>query len=234
MPTLTYRQVISLSHPIHPGMPRWAGDPAVEMETIALWPIEGYYLRRIVMGEHSATHMNAPKSFFPDGMGIEEYVPDSLILPAIVVDGRSKTSLTPDYCLQRDDLLAWEAQHGSIPAGSLVIFWTGWQDKWLDTQAFFNQDAEGVCHFPGFAIAATEFLVQERAIAGIGIDTHGVDPSTDPTFPVNRLVLGQQGIVLENLTHLDQLPATGSTIAIGLLPLIGGSGSPVSVLAFLP
>lgn len=234
MPSLTYHQIISLSHPIHPGIPLWAGDPAIELETVALWPIEGYYLRRLAIGEHSATHMNAPKSFFPDGMGIEDYSPESLVLPTIVVDGRSATADTPDYCLQTEDVLAWERQHDTIPPGSLVIFWTGWQDKWPDSQAFFNPDEHGVCHFPGFSQEATEFLLQERAIAGIGIDTHGVDPSSAPTFPVNRLVLGQQGIVLENLTNLDQLPATGSTIAIGLLPLMGGSGSPVAVLAFLP
>lgn len=89
-------------------------------------------------------------------------------------------------------------------------------------------------HFPGFSSYATQFLLKERQIAGLGIDTHGVDPGQDNSFTTNRLVLAQQGIILENLTNLDQLPPKGTTLAIAPLRLRGGSGSPVGVLAFVP
>ncbi|MEP0858635.1 hypothetical protein [Trichocoleus sp. DQ-U1] len=68
----------------------------------------------------------------------------------------------------------------------------------------------------------------------MGIDTHGVDPGQDETFSTNRLVLKKAGIVLENLTNLDRLSPTGTTLVIGILRLRGGSGTPVSVLAFVP
>lgn len=116
---------------------------------------------------------------------------------------------------------------------SFDILDTGWQEKWGDDRAFFNRDDRGICHFPGLGTAATKFLLEERLIAGVGTDTHGVDPGQDESFAVNTLVLAQQRIVLENLANLDQLPAVGITLVIGILPLLGGSGSPVSVLAFV-
>jgi len=114
-----------------------------------------------------------------------------------------------------------------------VLLFTGWQSNWSDKAAFLNQDASGGLHFPGFGSEATQFLLLKRQIAGLGIDTHGVDSGQDTTFATNRLILEQPRIVLENLTNLDQLPAIGTTLVIGVLRLLGGSGSPVAVLALL-
>ncbi len=231
--TITIRRVVHLSHVIEPEIPQWLGDPAVEFETVAELEKDGYYLRRFSLGEHSATHINAPNSFYPQGMSIDQYPAESLIANAIVIDVREKAAVNPNYALVLSDVLTWEQQHGQIPPGSVVLLFTGWQSKWSDQAAFFNQDASGELHFPGFGCEATEFLLRQRQIAGVGIDTHGVDSGEDTTFATNRLVLEQPRIVLENLTNLDQLPPVGATLVIGVLRLRGGSGSPVSVLALL-
>ncbi|MDZ8023596.1 MAG: cyclase family protein [Nostoc sp. DedQUE11] len=232
--SITYRRVIHLSHVIDLDIPQWPGDPPVELETVAQLNNDGYYLRRFSLGEHSATHINAPNSFYSHSIGIDQYPAQSLIVPAVVIDIREIVKANFDYALAIADVLAWEEQYGEIPAGCIVILNTGWQKKWFDKNAFFNQDAEGISHFPGFGIDATQFLLQQRQIAGVGIDTHGVDPGQDNSLATNRLVLEQPRIVLENLTNLDQLPPKGSTLAIGILRLRGGSGSPVGVLAFVP
>ncbi|MDZ8080037.1 MAG: cyclase family protein [Nostoc sp. DedQUE01] len=232
--SITYRRVIHLSHVIDLDIPQWPGDPPVELETVAQLNNDGYYLRRFSLGEHSATHINAPNSFYSHSIGIDQYPAQSLIVPAVVIDIREIVKANFDYALAIADVLAWEEQYGEIPAGCIVILNTGWQKKWFDKNAFFNQDAEGISHFPGFGIDATQFLLQQRQIAGVGIDTHGVDPGQDNSLATNRLVLEQPRIVLENLTNLDQLPPKGTTLAIGILRLRGGSGSPVGVLAFIP
>ena len=69
---------------------------------------------------------------------------------------------------------------------------------------------------------------------GIGIDTAGVDGGQDQTFAVNSWALSQPRTVLENLTNLDQLPPVGAVLVVGVLRLLGGSGSPASVLALAP
>jgi kynurenine formamidase len=231
---ICYSRVVDLSHRIDPEMPRWEGDPTIDFDPIAQITSEGYYLRRFAMGEHSGTHMNAPNSFFADASGIDGYPPECLVMSACVIDQCAKAELDSDYVLSIEDVLAWEAVNGEIPAGSLVVLFTGWQFRWHKPSAFLNYDEQGMPHFPGFSEAATLFLLTERSIAGVGIDTHGVDAGQDATYATNRAVLAQQGIVLECLTNLEQLPPTGTTLTIGILRLKEGSGSPASVLAFVP
>jgi len=232
--SITYTRVIHLSHVIDLDIPQWPGDPPVEFETVAESNNDGYYLRRFSLGEHSATHMNAPNTFYSHSIGIDQYPARSLVVSAVVIDIREAVKVNFNYALTIADVLAWEAQHGEIPADCVVILNTGWQKKWFNKNAFFNQDAEGISHFPGFGSDATQFLLEQRQIAGVGIDTHGVDPGQDTSFATNRLVLEQPRIVLENLTNLDQLPPLGTTLVIAPLRLRGGSGSPVGVLAFVP
>ncbi|MEH2231534.1 MAG: cyclase family protein [Nostoc sp.] len=232
--SITYTRVIHLSHVIDIDIPQWSGDPTVEFETVAELNNDGYYLRRFSLGEHSATHINAPNSFHSSAVGIDQYPAQSLVVPAVVINVCQATVVNPDYALTIADVLAWEAEYGEISGGCVVILNTGWQKKWLDKSAFLNHDAQGIPHFPGFGSDATQFLLDERQIVGVGIDTHGVDPGQDNSFTINRLVLEQPRIVLENLTNLDQLPPKGTTLAIAPLRLRGGSGSPVGVLAFVP
>jgi kynurenine formamidase len=231
--TIAYRDIIDLTHAIHPQIPIWPGDPAPEFEIVSDTDKNGYFLRKFSMGEHSGTHINAPNSFDPEGAGVDSYAPQSLVLSGIAIDLREQCLANPDYTLTIDDILNWERQHKFIEPENLVLLYTGWQAKWNDERAFLNPDQGGVCHFPGFGQAAAQFLLEERSIAGIGIDTHGVDPGQDESFAVNKMVLQQQLIVLENLANLHLLPAADFTLAIGILRLLGGSGSPVSVLAFV-
>ncbi|MCC3445456.1 MAG: cyclase family protein [Microcoleus sp. PH2017_03_ELD_O_A] len=231
--TIAYRDIIDLTHAIHPQIPIWPGDPAPEFEIVSEIDKNGYFLRKFSMGEHSGTHINAPNTFYPAGASVDSYAPQSLVLPGIAIDLREQCLANPDYTLTIDDILNWERQHKFIEPENLVLLYTGWQAKWHDERAFFNPDEGGVCHFPGFGRAATQFLLEERSIAGIGIDTHGVDPGQDESFAVNKMVLQQQRIVLENLANLHFLPAADFTLAIGILHLLGGCGSPVSVLAFV-
>ncbi len=232
--TIAYRRIIDLSHAIAPTIPLWPGDPPVEFESVAEIGKDGYYLRKFSMGEHSATHINAPNSFAPEGLGIESFAASSLVVPAIAIDLRHRTLANPDYALALTDIFSWEQNNQPIPTGSLVLLYTGWQEKWGNSQEFFKADDRGQLHFPGFGLEAAQWLVKERTIAGIGIDTHGVDPGIDDNFTVNKFILSQSKIVLENLTNLDKIPPTGTTLVIGILRLIGGSGSPVSVLGFIP
>ena len=219
-------------------MPQWPGDPPLEWQSVATMETDGYFLRRLTLGEHSGAHANAPAAFHPGGVGIDAYPPESLIAPAVVIEARAAAAANPDYTLTFADLRAWERQQGIIPAGSVVLLFTGWGDKWDDPAAYLGIADPGTdpggLHFPGFGLDAAQWLLRERDIAGLGIDTAGVDGGQDIGFAVNRLLLERPRLVLENLGNLQQLPPAGATLIVGVLPLTGGSGSPAAVLAFLP
>ncbi len=232
MKAIAYSKVIHLSHIIHQNIPQWPGDPPVEFETVAQLENDGYYLRSFSLGEHSSTHINAPKSFYADGVGIDRYPAESLVVPAVVIDIRPQSAANPDYLLSLADIWAWEQKYRNIPKSSIVLLYTGWQEKWQDPTLFLNSNAG--LHFPGFSNDATQFLLDERQVVGVGIDTHGVDSGQNSTFAINRLVLQKPRIVLENLANLNQLTPTGTTLIIGILRLLDGSGSPAAVMALVP
>ncbi|HQJ27309.1 MAG TPA: cyclase family protein [Thermoleophilia bacterium] len=233
--TVSYSRVVELSQPISPDIPLWPGDPAVVFKVVATMDKDGYYLRSFSIGEHSATHMNAPNSFVEGSPeDITSYPAEQRVVPAVVVDVRPQCAEDADYRLSRDDVLAWEKEHGEIAPGSVVLMLTGWQDLWDDPQAFLNLDDQGELHFPGFDGETTTWLMDERDIAGVGIDTHGVDAGTDESYATNMLMAENHKIALECLGNLDQLPPTGATLVLGALQLVGGSGTPLSVVALVP
>jgi kynurenine formamidase len=234
MPWVVYSRVVHLSHPISARMPCWPGDPPTEIAAVAQRATHGYFLRRIAIGEHSGTHANAPAAFHDGAETIDAYPAAALIHPAVVIDCRAAAGRDPDYLAGVDDLAAWERAHGPLPRGALVLVHTGWGARWNDARAFFNRDATGCAHFPGFSPALLERLLVVHAAAGIGIDTHGVDGGRDDRFAINTRVLDQRRIVLENLANLDQLPPRGTTVVIGALRLMGGSGTPAAVLGLIP
>ena len=231
---VAFRRVVDLTHPIKPGIPLWPGDPPVQFETMASIPAEGYFLRRFSMGEHSGTHISTPSALFDQGPGPDSIPPETLIAPAAVIDARSSASMDPDYVLTVDDLEEWERKHGKIAAGSIVLLLTGWGRYWYEPERFINLGVDGLMHTPGFTSETVACLLDERGATGIGVDTHGVDAGRDPGLEASRAVLSRGALVLECLNNLDQLPATGATLVIGRLPLVGGSGSPASVLALAP
>lgn len=227
-------KVVDLTQPLTTSIPIWPGDPAFEVEAWASYAKDGYFINRISIGEHSGTHWGTPNTFIEGARSADQIKPEELIAPAVVIDIRETAANDADYRLSVDDVKAWEADNGEIPAGSVVILYTGWQDKWSDPKAFLNADADDVLHWPGFGADAAAFLVKERKIKGLGTDTHGADPGNDEEFGASYAMYEGDGMILECLGGLDQLPPTGATLVIGGLPIAGGSGSPARVLALLP
>jgi kynurenine formamidase len=233
--TITYSRVVDLQHVITQRIPLWPGDPHVRFTVVATMAKDGYYLRKFAIGEHSATHMNAPNSFIAGNhQAITSYTPMQRVVPTAVIDVRAKCAANADFRLTVADVQAWEAVNGQLQPGTFVIMFTGWQYKWGHPKAFINQDAKGNLHFPGFAKATTLWLVTQRQIAGVGIDTHGVDPGLDTSYATNTEMANTHKIAIECMAHLDRLPPTGATLVLGPLALQHGSGSPLSVMALIP
>ncbi len=232
--TIAYRRVVDLSHPITPDIPVWPGDPAVEFHNISHVGGHGYFLRQFSMGEHSGTHLASPSTYFDDGTDPDAIEPDSLVLRVAVIDATELASKDHDYTLSASDVAEWERRNGPIAPGALVLLNTGWSRFWRQPTRFINIDSDGAMHTPGFSLEAVRFLLEWREAAGLGTDTHGIDPGADASLSASRLALARSALVLECLNNLNQLPPTGATVVIGRLRLVGGSGSPASVLALTP
>jgi kynurenine formamidase len=231
---------VDLTHELDESTHAWPGNkPFVRERTAWGETTAGYWYAsgEFSMSEHAGTHMDAPIHFARDQASVDTISLDRLVGSAVVVDVRKQVAANRDYRLSPEDLRRWEAMHGPVPAGSLVFMLTGWDALWTDRQRYFGSnlpDDPATLHFPGFDPQAVQFLVTERAIRGIGIDTASVDYGPSKDFPVHRLLNGAGLYALENVAHLDQIPAAGTTVIALPLKIKGGSGGPVRIIAVLP
>jgi len=151
-----------------------------------------------------------------------------------VIDVRDETEADVDFRLRVADLEAFEAAHGTIPDNAMVIMWTGFQGRWDDPEAYVNEGADGLLHFPGFSVQATRWLIENRNLGGLGIDTLGVDPGTDEHFRTNTLLLHEHRIHIENIANLGSMPTVGGWVIVGGVVNEQGSGSPATVFGLVP
>jgi kynurenine formamidase len=195
---------------------------------------DGAYSNSFALPEHLGTHMDAPNHFVKGQPSLDQIPLKQLFGPAVVVDIRAKVDKNPDYQLAVDDLKEWEKAYGLIPSGSIVLLFTGWGKYWTDFDRYRNMDTEGKLHFPGYSPESVKFLIQERDISGIGIDTMSVDYGLSQDFKVHRISHGAGKIHLENVANLDKMPAKGAYLILAPIKIEGGSGGPTRIFAVLP
>jgi kynurenine formamidase len=223
-------QIIDLTHPLDTGIPLWPGDPAFEVAPHASIASEGYLLHRVSIGEHSGTHVGTAAHLNPSGRDVASLPVASLVLPACVVDARGRVAR---WRLGIEELQRWEAENGRIAEGCAVLLCTGWSQRWADPVSYLGSMDGSRLAWPGFSLDAARFLAEERGVVALGIDTHGIDAGDDDELSVNRWWLDGDRYHLENLTRLEQLPPTGTTLVVGALPVVGGSGAPARVLGLV-
>ena len=134
-------------------------------------------------------------------------------------------------------MLAFEAKHGQIAPGSIILLRTDWSRFWPDAGAYLGDDTAGDASrlsFPSYGEAAAKLLVDERKATLLGVDTASIDYGRSKDFIVHRVAAASNVGGLENLTNLDELPATGFTVLALPMKIEGGSGGPVRVVALVP
>ena len=227
--------VVDLTHNLSEKSPNWEGTQKSPFEARQLGRLEkdGYFSRTICLPEHFSTHIDAPAHFAAGAWTVDQIPASHLVAPLVVIDVRAQVAGNPDYLVTPGDVAAWEKLHGRIPAGAVVMAFTGWDNRWNSMKDYRNADAKGVMHFPGFAPATAKLLVTERHVAGLGIDTLSIDYGPSPDYPAHRFVLAQNVYQLENVTNLGAVPAVGATLVVGAAKLEGGSGGPVRLLALV-
>ncbi|HEY2821684.1 MAG TPA: cyclase family protein [Candidatus Acidoferrum sp.] len=226
-------QVIDLTYAINDKLVPWPGDKRFfEAKDNATVEKDGVFTRSFWMLEHYGTHLDAPIHFPPGKIPVDKIPVKQLFGPAVVIDVQSESAKNADYLVDAAHVEAWEARHGKIPAGAIVLLRTGWSSRWPDVQRYRNQDAQGKMHFPGFSVEAVKLLI-DRKVNGLGCDTLSVDYGASSDYQVHHLGLGAGIYNLENLADLSKLPETGAFLIVAPIKLEGGSGGPVRVFALL-
>jgi kynurenine formamidase len=228
-------RVIDLTHSLSPANPYWPG-PGYEpfaYETFATIESDGVLSGRFAMAEHTGTHLDAPNHFVEGQIPLDQIPPQQLIVPAAVLDVRETVTQDSDYQLTPAEIRAWEAVNGNIPPGAIVFLYTGWDARWDDFDSYRNRDENGRMHFPGFSAASAEFLVVERMVAGLGIDTLSVDYGASENFEVHHISHGNAKYHVENAANLGAIPPLGAWVIVAPIKIEDGTGGPARVFALV-
>jgi kynurenine formamidase len=211
--------------------PTWGGAPGITYDKAADFASDGFNLYNLTINEHSGTHIDAPLHFSADGQSVDEIPVSNLVCPLCVVDIRERAAGDADTMVTPDDLSAWIAANGEIPDGACVAMNSGWNDK-VRTDGFRNADSDGMQHYPGFHIEATQLLLETGA-AAIAVDTLSLDHGASQDFATHYAWLPANRYGIECLANLDQVPAAGATLVVGAPKTGKGTGGPSRIFAMV-
>jgi len=218
----------------------WPTADGFQLEVVADGLTEaGYYYasNNFTTSEHGGTHLDAPLHF-AEGRDATDQIPlDRLIGAAVVVDVSAHA--TPDYRVSVEDLESWEARNDAIPGGAIVLLRTGWGERWPDATDYLGTDLRGAeavaqLHFPGLSPEAAAWLVENREVAAVGIDTASLDYGQSTLFRSHRALYAGNVPGFENVANLQLLPETGAFVVALPMKIEGGSGGPLRIVGFVP
>ena len=217
------QRYVDLTFPIHEGMLTTPAPwhPVVEITVLGRHEFEGRATRKVVLGTHTGTHMDAPYHFVPDGKTIDEIPLDTLIHRAVVIDVTDKSDY--DKTTARD----LEDSGADIPPGCGVIIHTGWYKKWMHRDYYFK--------WPCLTMDACEYLFDKK-IKLLGLDTPSPDDPKDKiafgqVSPLHYFFLSRGIVLVEFLANLDQLVRADVQLIATPLKVEGADGFPARVIA---
>jgi len=234
-------EVIDLTHAYNESTVYWPTAAGFELSTDAEGMTEGgyyYSAYSFSTAEHGGTHLDAPIHFAEGRHTADQIDLERLIAPAVLVDVSDRALEDPDYLISVDDVAAWEKTHGALPDGSIVLFRTGFGRYWPDREAYMGTaergpEAVAKLHFPGLDPGLAEWLVANRNVGAVGIDTPSIDYGQSTLFEAHRHLFEANIPAFENVANLDHLPATGFAVIALPMKIEGGSGGPLRIVAVL-
>lgn len=209
--------LIDLSHPITAGMPVYPGDPQVAVTTALNIDDDGAAVARLELGTHTGTHLDAPAHTIPGGRTVDQ-------LDLTLLDGEAcilpvQTDQTESLQEQQLDASDLRSLPAELPR--IVCIATGWDQ-------YFHAALHE--HHPYLGLELAQELWR-RGARVLGVDTLSPDPTSKPAeFLVHEFWLGNDGIIVENLRQLTELPDRVHMTMLPL-PLTGLDGSPVRAVA---
>ena len=201
----------------------------------------GYYYasNRLEMAEHGGTHIDAPIHFSKGGQTLDQIPIERLVGAGVRIDVAAQCARDRDYLVTIQDFERWEAVHGLIPTHAIVLVDTGFARYWPSRQQHLGTElrgSEGVkaLHFPGLHPKTAAWLVRERQVKAVGIDTASIDYGQSTTFETHVALLSQNVPVFENLSDLRDLPDRGFDVIALPMKIAGGTGGPLRIIAIMP
>jgi kynurenine formamidase len=174
---------IDLSHTFTDNMPVFPGDPLTSLKQITTIAENGYTDHQLSSVMHVGTHMDAPLHMIEGGKYMDEYPPEKFIGPGVLVNVYKKSVIDVD------------ALEGiTVPKKSIVLLYTGMSEHY--GTEYYNSE------YPKITEDFAKKLV-ELGVSIIGMDM--LNPDKEESFPIHKILLSKEVLIIENLTNLHLL-----------------------------
>src|SRR5690349_7497762 len=212
-----FDKAVDLTHELHNGMPIYPGDPSPSFVSYSTLEKDGVNLTTLTLGSHTGTHIDAPRHFIQNGIGIDRIPPEKLVGEAYVIDMSSKPigngitaqdlRKTLEHKMAKDDIL---------------VIYTGCSERW---------DDESIRrHYTYLAGDAAEYLVSKK-VRAVGIDFLSVEKfhATDPI--AHRTLLANGIFIIESISR-EIKRLVGKRVLMVCMPikLQNGDGAPSRIV----
>lgn len=236
------KEIIDLTHTFSEETVYWVTAKEFALEVVARGDTDKgffYAANNFETAEHGGTHIDAPIHFAKGKQSVEEIPLERLIGKAIKIDVSENALKDPDYLITIDDFKNWERSNGTIEDNVIVLLETGHSKYYPDKLKYLGTDQRGPeaikeLHFPGLSPEAATWLVENRSISAIGIDTPSIDYGQSEYFKSHVILLSENIPAFENVANLDKLPSTGFEIIALPMKIKEGSGAPLRIVAIIP
>ncbi len=234
--------LIDLSHAFDEQTVFWPTSDRFRLDRVSDGITEGgwyYAANNFFSSEHGGTHIDAPVHFAAGQDTVDRIPLDRLVGPIALVDVSAKCRDDADYQVTTQDILGWEATHGQIAPDSILLLHTGFGARWPDAARYLGTAERGAeaalkLHFPGLHPDAARWLVANRPVRAVGLDTASIDYGQSTMFESHRVLFERDIPAFENLTALDRIPPRGAFIVALPMKIGGGSGGPLRAIAIVP
>lgn len=214
------RTVVDLTQEFSNDMPLYPGMARPSFQDIAVVAKDGYGMSEWHFRNHIGTHVDAP-THLVEGKSLDDIPLERLVAEAVVLDF-SQHARGP---LTRQEI---EPHMDRIHPGDIVLIYSGGSRYW-GTEQYWS----GWC----YPDAEAAQLLIDRGISAIGFDGPSADPVNlvepeDVIVDLHQLWLKSGRLLLENLTHLDQLPER-TLLVVAPMKVRGANGAPARIFALI-
>ena len=232
-------EIIDLTHAFSEESIYWVTAKEFQLEEVAKGQTDaGFYYsaNNFTTAEHGGTHIDAPIHFAENRQSVDLIPLENLVGNAVKIDVSKKALEDRDYLINIADLELWESENGQIPLNSIVLLQTGFGKYYPDVKKYLgtsNRGPEAVkeLHFPGLSPEAANWLIENRRIKAVGLDTASIDYGQSTDFATHVALMTRNVPAFENVANLELLPEKGFQVIALPMKIKGGSGGPLRIIA---